>query len=200
MLVVGLTGGFASGKSTVASFFYQYGISVINADLIAKSLTTAHSPALEKIITYFGESFLDNNNELNRKKLRDYIFDHPKDKKWLEELLHPLIRAEITQQLNAVDSAYAIIEIPLLTESKHDFDYLNKKLVIDLPLAMQIDRAKQRNHLTEEEALKIIDQQASREQRLAIADDVITNDGDLEKLSQQVADLHVKYLKQAYFY
>lgn len=200
MLVIGLTGGFASGKSTVAEIFNQYGITVINADNIARHLTDIHQPAYEAIVTYFGESFLNSNKELDRAKLRNFIFSHPKEKKWLEELLHPMIRQGITKSLDKITSAYAIIEIPLLAESNHSFDYLHKRLVVDTPTQIQTERAKMRNHLTSSEVLKIIEQQASREQRLAIADDIITNDGDIEKLSQQVADLHVQYLKQAYFY
>jgi len=196
MIVIGLTGGFASGKTTIAQMFAEYeGVAMLNCDEIAKTLTQYNTPAYKAISFYFGHDFLLPNKDINRSLLRERIFKHPQEKQWLEQLLHPLISGEIKHQLSEIQALYTIIEIPLLAESekKRSLNYLTHRLVIDMPLELQIKRACDRNHLSREEVLHIIQLQASREDRLAIADDVIENTGSLEELSEKVKALHEKY-------
>lgn len=196
MRVIGLTGGFASGKTTITKLFAQYeGVAILSCDEIAKTLTQYGTPAYKAISFYFGHGFLLPNKEINRSLLRERIFKYPQEKQWLEQLLHPLISGEIQHQLNNIEALYTLIEIPLLAESerKRPLGYLTRRLVVDIPLELQIKRACERNHLSPEEVLPIIELQASREERLAIADDIIENTGLLSELSEKVDALHKQY-------
>lgn len=196
MLVVGLTGGIGSGKSTVEKLFAKKHIPVIDADLIAKNLTTTNSKIYYQLVNHFSKNILLKNGSLNRAKLRKIIFADPKERIWLENLLHPLIRDEMRKYLKQIPptNPYCLMVIPLLTESE-PFPFLDRILVIDLTMANQIKRLQKRDKLTKKEALAIIKVQAKRRHRLEKADDVIINDGIMANLSQQVEELHQRYLK-----
>lgn len=179
-------------------FAKHEGVAILSCDEIAKTLTQYGTAAYKAIAFYFGHDFLLPNKDINRSLLRERIFKYPQEKQWLEQLLHPLISGEIKYQLNKIQAIYTVIEIPLLAESekKRPLNYLTHRLVVDTPLELQITRACERNHLTREEALHIIRLQASREDRLAIADDVIENTGSLDQLSEKVNALHEKYSRE----
>ncbi|CAM3015083.1 dephospho-CoA kinase [Legionella worsleiensis] len=190
---IGLTGNIASGKSTVAGIFSDLGIDVLSADAVAKELTNQNTPAYNAIVTHFGPEALLVNKDLNRTYLRGIIFSHPQEKKWLENLLHPLIRNQLEQKVNNCTTPYCILEIPLLTD-KTLYPYLDRVLVITAPLELQIERVMQRDNCTREHALAILSAQPAPSERLRIADDVIINDSDYEQLKQAVNQLHIHYL------
>lgn len=196
MLVVGLTGGIGSGKSTVAKLFAEKGITVIDTDQLARDLTLPGQPALNKIVAEFGKNILLPDKTLNRAELRQQIFTDPAKRRWLEELLHPLIRAETKRLIESAKSPYCIVVIPLLFETKPN-PLINRILVVDATEEQQITRAKTRDRLTEKEIQAIIHTQVARQHRLDNADDIILNDGDLKHLIPQVEKLHLYYLKIA---
>ena len=194
MYCFGLTGSIASGKSTVAKIFSQLGIDIISADHIAKALVQPNQPALEKIIQHFGPSITLDNGELNRRHLRELIINNPEDRLWLENLLHPLIRETIQQDIFDCKSPYCIIEIPLLT-STLNYPYLNRVLLILATPEQQVTRIQTRDKCSKQQASALLETtRIEDEKRLKIADDVIVNDGSLEVLQQQVLALHAKYL------
>jgi len=196
MLVIGLTGGIGSGKSTVAKLFASLGIEIIDADLIARNVVTPNSPALAEIITHFGTDIINDDKGLNRSKLRQLIFENEADRKWLEQLLHPLIREKIKEAIQNVQSAYCIVAIPLLLESTPN-PLIERILVIDAPEQLQIERSVQRDGCTAEDVQAIMKTQVSRKQRLSAADEVIQNDSDLASLKKQIDELHQLYLQMA---
>lgn len=191
MLKVGLTGGIGSGKTTVSDLFFEMGIPVIDADTISHQLTEPSSPALEKITEHFGESILSG-GQLNRRALRQIIFQNPKAKRWLEALLHPLVFHTMQQQAAEFKKTYCIMAIPLLTESSH-IDFIDRVLVVDCPEALQIERVKARSQLTESDIRAILKTQATRDERLNIADDLICNDCGIPALKKRVLALHAQY-------
>src|SRR3989338_679226 len=154
--IVGLTGNIASGKSTVAHAFVKRGIMVINADLIARRLTAANTPALKKIIAHFGQDYLLHDGELDRKKMRAAIFSDAEQKAWLEKLLHPLIKKEIKEELKLSTSLYTLIEIPLL-KKRTEYPYLNRVISVITPKHVQIDRLAARDQSSIEQAEAILD-------------------------------------------
>ena len=192
MQIIGLTGGIASGKTYAANIFKSLGATVIDADVIAREVVAKGTPALAEITAHFGDSILDTRQELNRDLLRDKIFADVTEKKWLENLLHPIIRKEIQHRLTKVITPYCLLVIPLLLETNYQ-DLVNRILVIDAPEQLQIDRACKRDNSQPEKIKQIMLTQASRSQRLALADDIIVNDGDLTKLTKQVEKLHEFY-------
>ena len=196
MLKIGLTGGIGSGKSTVATLFSAKGVSIIDADKISHSLVTAGSLPLMEIVKHFSTNVLNVNGSLNRAALREHIFNHPEEKIWLENLLHPLIRAKMSEQLLTIDFPYCIIDIPLLVE-KQAFDLIDRTLVVDTTIALQLARSTSRDKQSCDEIEKIIATQASREERLAVANDIIHNESSIADLQQQVDQLHHTYLKLA---
>lgn len=196
MLVVGLTGGIGSGKSIVAKFFAELGAEIIDTDQLAREVVLPGTDGLNKIVEHFGITILNQQKQLDRHKLRDIIFQNPQEREWLEQLLHPLIRKKTQERINASQAPYCVAVIPLLVESKSN-PMINRILVIDAPEDLQISRTMQRDHLSREQILAIMQSQASREQRLAAADDVIYNDQELSDLKMQVLDLHKKYLELA---
>lgn len=198
MLKIGLTGGIGSGKSTVADMFAQLHVPIIDTDQIARQVVEPHTVGWKAIQEHFGANILDAQTQtLNRKQLRNIIFAQPQEKAWLENLLHPLIRAEVNQQLAALTSDYCILVIPLLLETTYDYE-LDRILVVDALPEQQIARIIARDHISVELAKQIIAQQASREQRLACADDVIDNtQTDRQNLYAQVQALHQRYLNLA---
>jgi dephospho-CoA kinase len=198
MLVVGLTGGIGSGKSTVASLFAQHGIAITDTDAIAHALTAPGQPALKAIALAFGEECLTSEGALDRAALRHRVFADPAAKKTLESILHPLIRQAVTAELEQpVKAPYRIVVIPLLFETGAYRDIVDRSLLVDCPEAMQIERAMSRGFLTEAEVRAVMSAQLQRKERLARADDVIINDGDLKKLADQIAAIHKKYIRLA---
>lgn len=193
MLIIGLTGGIASGKSTVASYFQALGITVINSDQIAKELTRVGMPALQQIVSHFGPEILNPTQELNRRLLRERIMADEAARLWLEQLLHPLILKELQARAKQVHTAYCVLEIPLLVETG-PYPFIDRILVVDVEEATQLARLQTRDHLSLALAQQTLANQAQRAARLAAADDVLENQGDLARLKQAVAKLHEKYL------
>ena len=192
-LCIGLTGGIGSGKTTVSNLFEELGIEVIDADRITHELQSIGKPAYLKMVELLGPDILDDNNKLRRDYLRKIIFSSPELKQRLEEIVHPLVREEIEKRVYNVDGPYCLISIPLLIESGYNHE-LDRILVIDLPVELQIARTRQRDKINEEDIRKIINSQVNREKRVELADDIITNDKDLNYLRKQVKLLHNKYL------
>ena len=193
---VGLTGGIGSGKSAVSYRFEKHGIQIIDADLVAREVVQPGTDALKNIIQHFGSTIIDENGNLLRAKLREIIFSNPNEKTWLENLLHPIIRTEIIQQLDKATSHYAILSSPLLLETKQDL-LVNRILVVDVSEELQLARASQRDQNNQEQIKAIMKTQLSREKRCAAAHDVIHNHGDMTELDNQVQALHQRYLQMA---
>lgn len=194
-LTVGLTGGLASGKTTVLNFFHQWGIETLSADLIVHTLMQKNSPAYTVIRDHFGENVLNPHQEIDRSKLRSLVFNSPKAKHWLENYLHPLVRQTLLAELQKISSPYAVIEIPLLAETQTPFEWINRILVIDSDEKTQQLRAEKRSGLSLNDSKKILDQQATREKRNSIAHDIVLNNRDLAALELEVKALHNKYLQ-----
>ncbi len=191
--LVGLTGGIGAGKSTVSRLFAGLGVSVIDADAIARELTAPEQPILRAIAREFGTEVLDFQGRLRRDLLRSIVFNDPGQRKRLEKLLHPLILEEMLRRAKAVRGSYCLLCIPLLIETGLS-SVVDHVLVIDVPEALQVQRVVERDHLTIDEVKAIMQAQATREDRLKAAHDVIVNDADLSKLTEQVKALHQKYL------
>lgn len=192
--IVGLTGGIGSGKTTVSDMFAKLSVDIIDADIVAREVVAPKSKALAAIKNYFGADFINEDGSLNRTKLRTRIFENPSDKHWLNELLHPIIRQEITAQLASSQSQYSILVAPLLLENGLD-KLVNRVLVVDINEQAQVNRTTARDPSSAEEVKKIINSQMLRKDRLNLADDVIDNhDANLDLLKQQVCSLHQKYL------
>lgn len=194
MYAIGLIGNIGSGKSTVAGLFQERGIYTIHADDIARELTTKNEAAYSDIVNHFGQSIIDTEGDLNRSLLRKKIFDSPKEKQFLEELLHPLIRSRIQEQLKKSPSLYTIIEIPLLQDKKN-YPYLNRILLILSEKEKQIQRVIERDNITQDLVISILNTQPADINRQLWADDIVFNNGSLEELNQQVENLHQLYLK-----
>ena len=198
MFNVGLTGGIGSGKTTVASFFEKLGATIIDADKIAHRITQPNTYSFEAIVEHFGKTVVKTNGTLDRKKLRDIIFNHTEERKWLENRLHPVIREAMKEQIVKADSVYCLLVIPLLAETNaKNFDYLDRICVIEVVESLQIKRVMKRDQISEIEAKAILNSQASNAVRLKIADDIIHNNDDLEYLKKQVFGLNQKYLNLA---
>lgn len=193
---IGLTGGIGSGKSAVTQFFSELGVPIIDADKISRQLVSPGHTALTKIIERLGPRFILPNGELNRQALRELVFNDPKQKRWLEQLLHPLIYHAITQQLNQIQDKYCIIVIPLLAENFEKYQsLLDHVIVIDANENQQLTRAASRDKSNPIDIQKILQSQSSRHKRLSIADTVIYNDGSLEDLKNKIINLHQSILK-----
>lgn len=191
-LIVGLTGGIGSGKSTVAQYFSELGVPVIDADVIAHNLVQKNTPAFAAILKKFGPQVITSTGELDRKTLGKLIFKNTEDRIWMQSLLHPLIEQEITCTLHKLTSSYGIIVIPLLVEYGK-YQILDRVLVIDVPENLQIERTLKRDKVDAAYVRSVLAIQATRQQRLAIATDIIINDGDLAYLKQQVLAFHQRY-------
>ena len=191
--ILGLTGGIGSGKSAAAAHFAQLGIDLVNADQAARWVVEPGRPALAQIAAHFGADILQADGSLDRAALRARVFQDAEQRRWLERLLHPLIRQEIIEVLARATSPYAILESPLLIESGQS-QLCQRVLVIDVPEAVQISRTVSRDGNNEAQVRAIMAAQASRSERLAKADDVIVNDRDLAWLQQEVERLHRFYL------
>jgi dephospho-CoA kinase len=193
MLVIGLTGGIGSGKSTVGELFAKLDVPIIDADQASRAVVQPGQPALQTIVARFGSGMLNPDGSLNRGRLRELVFNDDTARKELETLLHPLIRAWMREQLQDLDAPYAILSIPLLVESGRT-DTVDRVLVVDIPEQQQIERVCGRDDISEPQARAILATQADRQQRLAAADDVIDNSGNPEALEAQVQALHLMYL------
>ena len=198
--VVGLTGGIGSGKSTIAELFAELGVSIVDADLIARQVVEKGSPLLAEIAAHFGPEILLEDGALNRAALREKVFNHESEKQWLNQLLHPAIRHEMLQQLAAQRMPYCIFMVPLLIENKLTA-LCQRVLVVDVSEQTQLTRASQRDNNPLPLIKNIMQSQVSRLVRLQHADDVINNDADLSEslpqLKQKVLDLHHHYLQLA---
>lgn len=195
-LLVGLTGGIGSGKSTVCALFAELGVPIIDADAIAREIVRPGTPALEEIAGAFGKAALAEDGTLKREVLRATVFGDPGRRRELEGILHPRIRAEIDRRLRRIDSPYCVVCVPLLFEAGWR-EVVDRALVVDAPPPLQIARTTARDGLTAAAVEAIMRAQAPREARLAQADDVITNDGDLAQLRARVAILHDQYSRVA---
>ena len=191
--ILGLTGGIGSGKSAAAEHFCALGVHVVDADHAARWVVEPGRPALAKIAEHFGNDVLQADGQLNRGALRNLIFTDPEQRRWLEALLHPLIREEIASNLAQAQSPYAILVSPLLIESGQ-YTTTQRVLVIDAPQALQIQRTLARDNTSEQQVHAFLKAQASREERLRHADDVLVNDNDLKALQTEVERLHHFYL------
>ncbi|MDP9045593.1 MAG: dephospho-CoA kinase [Pseudomonadota bacterium] len=197
-LRIGLTGGIGSGKSTVARLLVARGAALIDTDLIARRLTLAGGAAIAPIAAEFGATLIDPQGALDRQRMRDLVFSDPACKRRLEAILHPLIGQETARQAAAASDAAALVfDVPLLVESAHWRQRVDKVLVVDCAVATQVDRVVSRSGWTPEEARAVIAQQATRAARRAAADAVIHNDGiGLPQLEAQVADLWDRWIGQ----
>lgn len=196
-MIIGLTGGIGSGKSTVANMFIELGIDAVDADVVAREVVDVGTPALNQIAEHFGDKVLDSNGSLNRTQLREIVFHSPEEKDWLNNLLHPIIREEMARQIAKCLSPYCLLIAPLLFENGLDKS-VSRTLVIDVPEETQIARTLSRDESDEATIKNIINAQINREDRLAMADDVIDNSGDdLSSIKEQVRKLHQTYLALA---
>lgn len=196
MLVIGLTGGIGSGKSTVASLFAELGVTVIDTDRLSREVTRPGTSGLSAIEAHFGADILKSDGTLDRPALRKKIFAEPNERIWLEKLLHPLIWEEAERQIVASHSPYCIVVVPLLTEfAPHPL--IQRVLVVDATPAEQLRRTRARDKDAAGHVPSILKSQSTREKRLQLADDVIVNDGRPEDLEIAVNRLHSEYLRMA---
>ncbi|WP_187372939.1 dephospho-CoA kinase [Vibrio mimicus] len=192
--VVALTGGIASGKTTVANLFHEhFGIDLVDADVIAREVVEPGTDGLKAITAHFGQTILNQDGSLNRTALRERIFADPEQKTWINQLLHPMIRQRMQQALAQTTSPYTLLIVPLLVENQLQ-NMADRVLVVDVEESIQIERTIARDNVSIEQAQAILAAQATRAQRLAIADDVLKNDAKNQKLLPQITLLHQKYL------
>ncbi|MHB0774324.1 dephospho-CoA kinase [Halomonas sp. WWR20] len=190
-LIIGVTGGIASGKTTVAEAFAKRGIPWVDADHVAREVVEPGEPALEEIAERYGREVLDEQGRLNRRRLREIVFGDPAERSWLESVTHPRIRQRLQAHLDtlrASSAPYGLLVSPLLFESGQAA-LVDRRLVIDVPEVLQIARTAARDDVDEAQARAIVAAQMSRQERLARADDVIDNQGDPQRLHEQVAEL-----------
>ena len=196
-LIVGLTGGIGSGKSAASQWFETQGINVVDADIAAREIVEKGQPALAQIQSAFGDWVLLESGELNRKALREHIFQHPFARQQLEEITHPAIRQSIIVQLEQANSAYVILVSPLLFETNQHL-LTQRTLLIDASIELQIQRASQRDGQSVAQIENIIQAQMPRDRKLDLADDIAINDGHLEHLYTQLQKLHLHYLELSF--
>ena len=196
--IVGLTGGVASGKSEVTRRFQALGVEVVDADVAAREVVEPGQPALARIAEHFGAGMLLADGSLDRRQLRERVFADAQARRDLEAITHPAIRARVKAQAQAAPGPYAVVAVPLLAEAgRAAYPWMARVLVVDAPESLQHDRLMRRDGVDEALAARMIAAQASRTVRLAIADDVILNDGDPAHLDTAVAALHARYLAAA---
>ena len=194
-MIIGLTGGIGSGKTAVSETFEKLGITVVDADLASRVVVEKGKPCLEEIAKHFGDDILNENDELNRAKLREIIFNSDSEKSWLESLLHPAIAEQIKDELNASKSPYTILVSPLLLETNQR-DFCDKVLVVDVPIELQMERTTKRDGVSEDQVKSIIKSQINRDERLQLADEIIINEGSIEDLEMIVRELHEKLISE----
>ena len=192
-MIVGLTGGIGSGKSVAGDFFIELGIDVIDADHVSKNILDDNESAKKLFLEHFGEKFIDKNNNVDRALLRDEIFKNEDKKEALESIIHPLVREEIFNFIENSNSVYKIIMVPLIYETNSQ-DFYDKIVVVDCKEENQIIRASKRDNKTKNDIINIMKNQASGDERMSIADEVIKNDSSLDDLKKQVIKVHQKFL------
>tara|TARA_Y100000817_G_C16727746_1_gene486579 strand:- start:191 stop:787 length:597 start_codon:yes stop_codon:yes gene_type:complete len=192
-MIVGLTGGIGSGKSAAGNFFIELGIDLIDADMISKNILDDNLQARKSFVETFGEGYLNENNKIDRSLLRKDIFKDNNKKEQLELIIHPIVQEEILRFISKSNSIYKIIMVPLIFETNSK-DFYDKIILIDCEENYQIERASQRDKKTKEDIVNIIKNQATREQRQSIADEIILNNSTLEDLKSQVIKVHQKLL------
>lgn len=193
--ILGLTGGIGSGKSAASTWFETQGITVVDADIVAREVVEKGQPALQHIHAAFGDWVLLENGELNRRALREHIFKDPNARQTLEHITHPAIRQSIIHQLQSATTPYVILVSPLLFET-NQHELTDHTLLIDATEELQIQRASQRDDQSIEQIHKIIQAQMPRQQKQHLADDIVLNDGHLEHLYSHLKVLHQRYLKR----
>ena len=196
-LVVALTGGIAAGKSAVARRFEALGVPVHDADVAAREVIAPGSDGLAEVVTAFGRDSLDKAGQLDRMAMRRRVFADPAARDTLEAIIHPRVRAWLRERVAAERAPYCLLAIPLLTENIEEYRWVDRVLLVDVPKSVQFDRLIARDGIDEALALRMIGQQATRAERLALADDVIENSGDEAALDAAVASLHRRYLELA---
>ena len=195
MFIIGMTGGIGSGKSEALKIFESLNIKVIDLDNIAKEITDTSHQAIQEIKLVFGDTIFDKDNRLDRKKLKKIIFSEKDQKINLEKILHPKILEEVMRRLNVLSNeSYVVIDIPLLFETNQYTSLISRSLVIDCKVNDQIERVKKRDGIDTSVIQSIIEQQVGRNYRIERADDVVVNDGSIEKLEESIKVLHKKYL------
>ncbi len=194
-LLIGLTGGIGSGKTTVADLFAARGAAVVDTDAIAHELTAPGGAAIAAIRAEFGDAVIRADGALDRDAMRERAFEDPAARRRLEAILHPMIRAESRRRLEAAEGPYAMLVVPLLVESGDRAGGVDRILVVDCPVEVQVERVMRRSGLTRDRVASILAAQASRAQRLAAADDVIDNGGAPDALDAQVEALHRRYAR-----
>jgi dephospho-CoA kinase len=195
--VVALTGGVASGKSAVARRFEALGIDVYDADIAAREVVAPGSPALAQIEFVFGHGVLNEDGSLDRRAMRERVFADPDARRKLETIVHPRVGTWLRRKVGMDRGPYCMLAIPLLVENRAEYDWVDRVLLVDAPEALQIERLLQRDGIGRGQAEQMLAAQATREQRRAIADDVIVNDREEEALDAQVTALHARYLALA---
>ena len=192
MLIVGLTGGIASGKTTVSDLFAELGVPVVDADIAARRVVEPGQPALAELTQAFGDDLLTDAGTLDRARLREKAFADPGLRQRLEAILHPRIRERMEAEIADCDGPYAIMAVPLLVEG--DLLYrVHRVLVVDVPEEVQIQRLMQRDGSSREQARAILQAQSPRDMRLQHADDIVDNTGAVDDLRRRIADLHKHY-------
>ena len=192
-MIIGLTGGIGSGKSAAANFFQNEGISVIDTDQLARKVIEKDTPGYSKVVDSFGANILDNNDSIDRAKLREAVFHDSEKRKILESITHPLVRELMVQKISSSRSPYSIIMVPLIFETNSAKNY-DRVLVIDCDVEIQLERAMARDENSADLIQKIIDSQCSRSERLSIANDVIPNNHSIEDLQKRSLAMHNFYL------
>ncbi|TAM94044.1 MAG: dephospho-CoA kinase [Rhodanobacteraceae bacterium] len=192
--VVALTGGVAAGKNAVAGRFAALGVGVYDADVAAREVVAPHEAALAEIESVFGSEMLNADGTLDRRAMRERVFADPTARRKLEAIIHPRVREWLRRRVGTDRGPYCILAIPLLAENRAEYDWVDRVLLVDAPEALQVERLMRRDGTTAVAAQQMLAAQASRAQRLAIAHDVIVNDGDEASLDAQVAALHQRYL------
>lgn len=194
MLIIGLTGGIGSGKSAVSDKFKSLGITVVDADVAARTVVEPSQPALAEIERHFGSNILNQEGVLDRAQLREIMASDSEERVWLESVLHPRIGEQIAKELAESTSPYTIYVAPLLLETNSQ-KMCSRVLVVDVPKEIQIQRTAERDKVSEIQIEKIVAVQMEREERLEKADDVLVNTGTIKELEEQVVKLHQKYLE-----
>ena len=194
--VLGLTGGIGCGKTAVSNMLAELGITIVDADIIARQVVEPGTEGLNAIVKHFGTDILNEHGALNRSELRARIFSNTEQKAWLNALLHPLIRTKLITDLKNAQSDYVVLVAPLLFENELD-SYCNRTLLIDVPVEIQITRTTKRDNISTEQAKQIIDAQMSRENKQQKADDILNNNRHLNDVKQDLLKLHKYYLQQA---
>ena len=192
--IVGVTGGIGCGKTAVTDYLAGKGITIADADLAARVVVEPGQPALEQIAAHFGTQIIQPDGYLDRKALREIVFQQPDERRWLEQLLHPIINQQLRDELSRADSAYSILVTPLLAETGQK-TMVDRVMVIDIPEQLQIERTMARDNISQQQAEAILHSQASRQQRLSIADDIVDNSTSLAQLHSQLDTFHHHYLQ-----